>query len=429
MTNQEEVYDVAIIGGGAAGMTAALSAAQTLREHSDLRPRIALFERNDRVGKKLLTTGNGRCNLTNRNVAPNKYHGTYAEFCLPILTRYSTDKILTFFEDLGVLTVELEEGKLYPRTLQASSVLDALRYSLTENTIQLISDTRIQSVRRNGTLFALQSDTHDSFVARSVIVSCGGAAAPSSGSDGSGYCLLTDFSHTLIPPLPSIVQVKADTSVCKPLSGQKITGTATLYVNKQPKRKEEGEILFTDYGLSGPAILQLSGLIARGIQAKEGDFEIGINLMPEYDLQSCIDLILTRTARFAERPLEDLFTGVLGKRISTTLIKRNVELPLKACASSLTYRDIRGLASAILDFRIQVQGTLGFAQAQVTAGGICTEEFDPTSLESQIVPGLFACGEVLDIDGDCGGYNLHWAWASGLTAGNAAAAYGFGAGL
>ncbi len=420
--------DLAIIGGGASGMAAAWHASSCSKERGTALS-IAVFERNDRAGKKLLSTGNGRCNLTNLDCSLRRFHGGSPEFCRYALERFPPTRVLTLFESIGVRCIVEEGGKVFPSSLHASSVLDALRLALEENGIRLITGVKVSALEADAGGFRIVSGSSGrSWTASGTIVAAGGKCAPATGSDGGGYGLLRAFSHALIEPLPSIVQLTTETRLVKPLSGNKIRGAVTLVVDGRAIRTETGEILFTDYGLSGPPVLQLSGYVSRSLyEAKRGKVSgsaaVLVDFMPELDAKEVERMLHARKERFRSRSLEEFLTGLFHRRLAYGLLRFATGKPLSAPVAGLTDVEMGMLVRACKELPVNVTGTMPFSHAQITAGGIDTSGFDPGTMASKKVRGLFACGEVLDIDGDCGGFNLQWAWASGFLAGQSAVDY------
>lgn len=421
MNRTAEYTDIAVIGGGAAGMMAALSARF---EGAGRELSITVFERNERVGKKLLMTGNGRCNLTNTDCGEEHFHGKKPRFSDEAIGLFGPSDAMRFFEKLGVLVKTEEDCKVYPESLHAASVLDALRLALAEHDIEVIPNAFVSSIRKSGDLFELAISDGRSYTASAVITAAGGMCAPATGSDGSGYGLLKSFSHAMVTPLPSIVQIKTDTAFCKPLQGNKIFGKARLMMDDRMIREEYGEILFTDYGLSGPPILQLSGYVSRAFASgPKSRIFVLLDFLPRITYEETLEILKTRAASFPERTLEDYLAGMFHKRLALGLLKKASDKPMSCKVSELSGREIKALADACKSLKISVTGTMPFANAQTTAGGISTADFNPATMESNKCGGLYACGEVLDIDGDCGGYNLQWAWSSGHLAGLSAARY------
>jgi len=411
----DTIYDIAVIGGGASGMIAALSAVRTAPSL-----RIAVLERLNRVGKKLMATGNGRCNLTNMNASEKNYHGSVS-FMRPAMTKYPPQRVLDFFETLGVHCREEEEGRVYPMSDQASSVLDALRLSLEESGVGEICDFEVVSLTRAKDGYRLTAKDGRQILAKSVVCASGGLASPSLGGCSTGYHLLESCGHELTPRFPALVQLKTNPEYTRPLKGIKYSGAIDLLVNGQLRRTETGEILFTEYGLSGIAVMQISRIAAQAFSGKRPpSVEARLHLLPMSE-QEAFDLLKTRRRLLAQRALENFLTGLVNKRLGQMLIKWNTGLSLNEKSELLTDEHLSALATALTGWTLEITGTQGFDQAQVTAGGVKTEDVNPHTMESLLADGLYITGEALDIDGDCGGYNLQWAWASGLTAGEACA--------
>lgn len=401
--------DVLIVGGGAAGLAAAIAAAERVE-----RLRIVVLERGERVGRKIATTGNGRCNITNRDLSLAHFHGESVDFARHALSCYDLSRTTDFFARMGVLIKYEDSGKAYPYSLQAASVTDALRFRAAQLGVELMTGVTVTQIRRNLTVVTDQGN----FAAKRVIVAAGGYAAPKTGSDGAGVKLLGALGHTPTRILPAIVQLKTDNSITRTLKGIKTDGVATVLADEKPLRREAGEILFTEYGLSGPPILQLSRTAVA--QLGRACVEISLDIFPDYTLKQTEILLTARVKQLCDRTLEEFFTAMLNKRLGQAVLKA-CGFKLSMSVSELGAREIRLICAKLHDFRFKVTDTTGFSNAQTTAGGIKTRAFCAKTMESKLVPGLYAAGEVLDIDGDCGGYNLQWAWSSGLLAGTCAA--------
>ena len=392
---------IAIIGAGASGMMAALAAAETGAQ-------VLLFERQARVGRKLLATGNGRCNLSNIHTAPEKYHGEDADFVIPALTAFSQGDTMSFFEKLGLFTVTEDSGKVYPYSDQANSVVDVLRFALEQPNITLISGAEVSKVKKNGDKFLITAA--DLYEADKVIVACGGAAGSKLGGTLSGYQILRSFGHKCTRLRPSLVQLKSSYPRCPSLKGIRAQATVSIIRDGTPFAATKGEVQLTDYGISGPAVFEIS----RDVASVKGDWEAHLNLLPGLDFGAFSQLLQGRLT--SSRPAEDLLTGVLHNRLGKILVQEaGISLNTPCC--QLSQAELRRIWETAQEFRLTITEPMGLELAQVTAGGILTRDFDPVTLESRKVSGLYACGEVLDIDGDCGGYNLQWAWSSGYTAG------------
>ena len=412
---------ILVVGAGASGMTAALAARKYLSANEN-GSSVVLLEKNNRVGKKLLSTGNGRCNLSNSDLSPQYFHGDQNFFSRKIIKKRGVDWTIHFFSDLGVECI-YEKDRLYPFSLHSSSVLDGLRLALSENSIQVETGQNVIKMTREKDHFIVETAAGELWRADALIAACGGAAAPETGSNGDGYVLLQHFSHKLIYPLPSLVQLKSSESFCKSVSGNKITGIVSLCIDGEKCISEGiGEILFTDYGLSGPMIMQLSGQVSRALHQRK-KVEIAVDFLPQFSIEQIDQLLRKRKNDYGHRTLEEFLTGFFHRRIAYAILKKVISVPLSTRVKNLTDTDIQQLALRCKDFYFPITDTTGFRNAQTTAGGMDTSSFSSESLASLLVPGLFACGEILDVDGDCGGYNLQWAWASGYTAGKSAAEF------
>ena len=396
---------IAIIGAGASGMAAAISAAASGAHQ------VLLLERQARVGRKLLATGNGRCNLTNRQTHPGRYHGSSPDFVRPALDAYPVDSTLDFFQTLGLYTVTEPGGRVYPWSDQANSVVDVLRFALDRRNIQLRTGTEIVSVKKTAEGFRLKDQNGQSYEADRLIVSCGGAAGTKLGGGLSGYQLLRSLGHHCTRLFPSLVQLKTDPALVRGLKGVRASAELRLTLNDALLDKAQGEVQFTEYGVSGPAVFDLS----RSAAAVEGCV-LHLDLLPGCRAEELLSSLCIRISRFPSLLAEDLLTGILHNRLGRMLV-RAAEIGLNTPLTSLNWEQLNRVVELCGELALPVTGTMGMEGAQVTAGGIVTREFDPATLQSRIVPGLYATGEVLDVDGDCGGFNLQWAWSSGLLAG------------
>lgn len=392
----KENYDLIIVGGGAAGLFAAALAADLAPDLS-----VLLVERNDRVGKKLITTGNGRCNISNTSVLSDKYYGG-TSFAQDVFKNFTREQTLEFFDKIGIPTVEEEDGKLFPRALQAGAVVDMLRLKA-ETAVDILCLADVSGVGYDGNYTVTTSK--GVFAGENVLVTCGGRAAANTGSDGNGYELLAAFGHRINRTFPAIVQLTTDMKKIKPLTGIKWVSKVTAKAGNK-SRTEKGEVLFTDYGLSGPPVLQVSRIISQ-----KGSGQILLDFCPNLSRQSIIDEITRRTVEFSERDCMDLLTGFINKRLGQTVVKCS-GIALSRKCGSLNMAEISDLTQQLKGFTLTATGTKGWNMAQVTAGGIDPFDFSADSMESRLYEGLYAAGEILDVDGDCGGYNLQWAWST-----------------
>lgn len=400
---------VIIIGGGASGMVAALSAREQGAE-------VTLLERQARVGKKLLATGNGRCNLSNTKLTLKNYHGQDARFADYALSAFNTEKTLEYFEHLGLITVVEPSGKVYPLSDQAGSVVDVLRLALEEAGVEVRTAFEVSSLKKGKKGGFQIASKEETLQADSVIICCGGMAGAKVGGTQSGYELLKSMGHTMTKLFPVLVQIKTDPTYVKALKGVRADGAVLVERNGKVLAENAGEIQFTDFGVSGPAIFEISRAISTG----KGSMTIHLNLLRNLNHEEIVSLLHNRKKMMPNQTLENFLTGILHNRLGRTIL-RYAGFGFTDPIHTLKSSDIKRIAHAIQDFEIPVIGTMGFDAAQVTAGGIRTEEFNPKTMESYLCPNLYAAGEVLDIDGDCGGFNLQWAWASGYLAGKHAA--------
>lgn len=397
--------DIGIIGGGAAGMMAAITAAQQPERQ------VYVFERQARVGRKLAVTGNGRCNLTNEQLCPDNYHGASVTFAAPALEAFSPQDTRDFFRSLGLLTVCESSGRVYPYTDTANSVVDVLRFAMQRPNIHLMTACEITALTRDGEQFVLKTADTVYRMDR-VIVTAGGLAGTTFGGSLSGYQLLRSVGHHCTKLLPSLVQLKTEDTLVKALKGVRAQAAVKLCQHESILAASKGEVQFTDYGISGPAVFEVS----RAASAAGTGCMAVLDFLPDFDGDKLLSALCIRIAKQPDLTCDDLLTGFLHNRLGRVLLKY-VGISGQETLSSLPWTQLSALCKSVHRFELPVLGTMGMDCAQVTAGGICTEEFDSETLQSRIVPGLYAAGEVLDIDGDCGGYNLQWAWASGRLAG------------
>ncbi len=405
-------HDVVIIGGGASGMTAAITA-------KDFGLDVAIVEGTDRIGKKILTTGNGRCNITNSLISfPfENFHSANDGFFIKSLNKFSVEDTKAFFLNLGLPIIELEKGKNYPQSLQASSVVDILKMALEEREIPVYNSYKVKSIHKSKGKFTLSTGNEDSSVikCKKLIMACGGKSAPKTGSDGSGYTLAKSLGHSIIEPNPAIVQLKLSHNKLKALSGIKFNGYAEVLCDGKSIRKEFGEILFTDYGISGPPILQISREASLGC-FKGKEVKILVDMMPDKSLKELEDFLEGHFAVFSCREVINSLIGVVNKKMIPILLREaGIDNLHKPCYE-LTWKEKKALINLMKSWEFKCIGTNGFQTAQVTTGGINTKEVDSETLQSKLVDNLYFCGELLDVDGDCGGFNLQWAWSSGFTA-------------
>ncbi len=395
---------VAVIGGGASGMMAALTAAQEPGR------RVFLLERQQRIGRKLLATGNGRCNLTNINAKPENYFGSDAGFASAALLKFTPQHTLRFFSDLGLLTTVEPDGRVYPLSDSSNSVLDVLRFALDQAGVEQRCSFSVESISRTSKSFLIESGT-ERLRSDAVILACGGAAGSRLGGVTDGYRLGKSLGHRRTGLYPSLTRILTGTDYPRSLKGIRVEARLRLTKNGRILAESEGEVQFTDSGISGPAGFDLSRAVSFGGDGQQ----LHISLLP-FEEGELLSLLVSRRQHFPDLEASELFTGMLHNRLGRVVVKA-AGIAAGMLLHELTDRQLRDAACRCLDFCLPVRGAEGFETAQVTAGGLNTDGFFAETLESRLVPGFFACGEVLDIDGPCGGYNLQWAWASGRLAG------------
>ncbi|MCD7770220.1 MAG: aminoacetone oxidase family FAD-binding enzyme [Oscillospiraceae bacterium] len=400
---------IAVIGGGASGMAAALAAAESLENH------VLLLERQNRVGRKLAATGNGRCNLSNDHAGLPHYHGSDPDFVLPALTRFGVSETLDWFAGLGLAVRHEEGGRIYPLADTAASVVDVLRLALEARNVDLMCGFTVKDARREGDRFLLESSMGEELACDRLIVACGGAAGERLGGSRSGYELLRLFGHSQTALHPSLVQLRTENTWVRAMKGVRTQARLTLEYREHILARGEGEVQFAEYGVTGPAVFDISRAAA---VMGEGGLLI-LRLLPELEERDILLYMTEKRNGFSNLKAENLLTGALHNAIARTVLRR-AEIPLDARLWALSDRALEQITAVITRFELPLLGPLGFDAAQVTAGGVETAGFDSYTMASRLVPGLYACGEVLDIDGDCGGYNLQWAWSSGRMAGLAA---------
>lgn len=397
--------DIIIIGGGAAGL---LSAVYLKKQNPKLQIRV--LEALPRVGKKLAVTGNGRCNITNKNINLNRYHGNDVTFAEYALNKYDINFTADFFESIGVPFI-YEGDKAYPASLQAGSVVDCLRFAAEENGVIIHTDTKVTNIQILKNQYRVWADKI-SFVADTVIVATGlYSGGYKCGSDGSMFELLKKSGFKTVNTTPAIVQLKTENDITKQLKGIKVDANVTLKSGEKIIREDFGEVLFCDYGLSGPSVMQIS----REVPRSKNSMFLSLDIMPEISFEALRMQIKRRVENLKARPLEEFFTGMLQKRVGQVILKQ-CGLKLSDKAEVLNDKIIERIAKTIKSFDFKVLDTTGFVNSQVTAGGISTDEFESTTMMSKKYDRFYAVGEILDIDGDCGGFNLQWAWSSSFCA-------------
>jgi len=393
---------VLIIGGGAAGMAAAIAAAMCGDE-------VTVLERMDRVGKKILATGNGRCNLMNTGELRFPGGETLAK---AVLARCGAEAQTRFWQHLGLRMRQEDGGRVYPVSGAASTVLDTLRQTMRLLDVETVTGAEATAIRRTKRGWAVEAG--QTYTAERVIIAGGGCAQPKLGSNGSVYPLLKSLGHHMVQPRPALTQIITDTAPIRGLSGIRVRCDVRITGNRGEKVRESGELLFADYGVTGVCVMQCARW------ASPGDVvHIDLTRALGFDDPAALrDELLRRKHLWGDMAQLELLTGLCVPKLAIALFRAaGIEKPSERCAEQLTARQIDQLVRVCSDLALEVKGVKGFESAQVTAGGISAEEFDPATLQSRIAPGIHAAGEVLDVDGDCGGFNLMFAFGSGILAG------------
>lgn len=404
---------IGIVGGGAAGMMAAITAAAE-------GAKVTLLEGGERVGKKILATGNGKCNLGNLNLSVSDYYGADASWIEEALSNFDTEETIRFFRKAGLMLKE-KNGYLYPLSEQAASVLDVLRTELRESGVEVVTECKVNEVSKTdkGEFLVCAGDKR--FLFDRVVLACGSKAAPKTGSDGSGYKLAKKLGHDLIPTVPALVQLRCEENYLKEVAGVRADARITVINGSDEAIVERGELQLTDYGISGIPVFQLSRKVNYLLRdmGKNGEVKVTIDLLPDMDEEAFSQFCTIRKLLQTERTVEEFFTGMLNKKLMLLFIKLaglKRDMPIAEASEE----KLEAVFSLCKEWRLTVIGSNSYDNAQVCAGGVDAAQVG-TNMESKLVPGLYFAGEILDVDGRCGGYNLQWAWCSGYLAGKHAA--------
>ena len=404
--------EVTVIGGGAAGLMAAITAKKNGRD-------VVILERKDRILKKVLVTGNGRCNLSNVNATNENYFGIgkQKQDINHILNNFLPTDVIDFFENkVGIICNEESRGKLYPLSGQAASIVDGLRFYAQNLGIPIYTDFYVTRVTKEMFEFKIFSEDKRQINSKKIILATGGISYPELGSNGSGYQIAENFGHSLTKLVPTIVQLKTEKHKIKGLRGIKLDTKVTAFGKNEDKFEKictyEGELLFTDYGISGNVVFNISFVFPL---YKEVEFEV--DFMPKFEYDELFKILKKRQEILKNMTMEQYFNGMINKKLGQFLTKMSGIPKLSKNISELTDNEIKKICTILKKYKIKILDTNGFKNAQVTAGGIPLSEINLENLESKKTKGLYFAGEVMDVYGECGGFNLHWAWASGKFAG------------
>ena len=423
---------VLVVGGGASGMMAAIAAAKQGAE-------VTILEQNEQLGKKILSTGNGKCNFTNINDVPGAYRGEHPEFAREVIRQFPVPETIRFFMELGLYSKN-RDGYLYPHSEQASAVRDVLMMELKRLHVRIETSVCVKSMKKEGDSFRVKAvksilkpekkskkrtvliktgEEEKVFLAERLILTTGGMAGRVQTADGTGMKLAEGLGHRVIPCVPALVQLRCREDFYPSLAGVRAGAKIELLCGGVVEALDIGEIQFTEYGISGIPVFQVSRFAARALEEKQKDIVAELDFMPDFTESQLEGFLMSRIQMRPEKTMKQFFTGVFHEKLAAVFLKR-AQIQPDLAADRLGEQDRYRLVRVIKAFRTEITGTNGFDQAQVSAGGIAAEEIQPETMESRLIPGLYFAGEIVDVDGMCGGYNLQWAWSSGYTAGSAA---------
>lgn len=418
------IYDVIIIGGGAAGCIAAIAAAKLYKN-------ALIIEKNNKLAKKIYVTGNGKCNFTNENQKIEFYRSNHPEKAWNIINQFNKDKTLDFFKNIGILPKN-KNGYYYPNSEQASSVASALALEIKKYGVTVLYQTTVNSIEEEGNLslgyneYKADKDSilsvntsNGNCFGKSIIIAAGGMASPVHGSDGSGYRLAEQIGHKVTDIFPALTQLKGKGTYFKTISGVRLEGCGSLYINQKMITAEHGEFLFTAYGISGIPVFQMSRFAAIALHHKQ-QVQLVLDFFPDICDDVLYQYLLTGYECGEHKTAEEVLWGIINYKLAFVILKE-LKIDPVISAKQVSNKSIKQISDILKHFTIEITAVNDFENAQVTSGGISLEEVDNDTLESLKMPGVYFAGEILDVDGTCGGYNLQWAWSSGYVAGVAAA--------
>lgn len=399
-----KVY-AAIIGGGAAGLMCGCIAG---KRHND--KKIVVIERDNRVGKKIMVSGNSRCNLTNLEAQQQNYHTSFARGLDYLLKNYPPNKVLQYFSSIGLMTIADSDSRVYPLSRQSSAVLSVLRNELNRQGVEELCDTQVQSISKCADGYKLRC-ADKNIIAQKVVIATGGKNNYAQKVVNDTYAVADSIGHTITPLSPSLSPVKVDSKIIKSLKGIRAHGKVRAVVNGKELKSECGEIQFGADNLSGICVFNLSRILNREKYGK-----IIVQLLPDYSFNEIKDMLFKRIQLVRNDSVQEIFTGLFHKNIGLALLKES-RIDTSLSADKLTDIDISNLAQTINCWEFKTISSNDFSSAQVTSGGINGSEINPTTLESKLAKNIYLCGEAIDVDGDCGGFNLQFAFSSGMCVG------------
>lgn len=418
-----DMYDCVVVGAGAAGMMAAITAARN-------KCSVALIEHTKRVGSKILQTGNGKCNFTNLNMGCDMFQNENKKFVQKVIENFNEIDVIDFFKEIGIYSRN-KNGYIYPHSETAASLQDALRFELDRTGADVLTECRITKMSKNTSKNVFNTELEYScecdgitkvfskkITAKSVILATGSKAAPKSGSDGSGYELAAAFGHKVKKVLPALVQLTSDCRYCKSMSGVRSTGRIALYADGVCVSEDIGEIQYTDYGISGIPVFQVSRYAVSALDKKRKVSAV-IDMLYDFDYDMLYNDIEKRIKTDGHKTIEQFFSGIVNKKLVNAAAK-TAGADCTGRVQDVGIKKLKNVIKVLKNFEFNITGSKGFDNAQVCQGGIRLEDIENDTLQSKLCEGLFFAGEILDVDGKCGGYNLQWAWSSGYAAGKAA---------
>ncbi|MBM2820393.1 MAG: hypothetical protein HW405_153 [Candidatus Berkelbacteria bacterium] len=401
----EKTFDIAIIGAGPAGIMAAITASDRLS--------VVLIEKNDSVGRKILATGNGRCNITNRFAEVNRYHSSNLDVVKNVLAKFDQSQAMKLFENLGIVLKEEDNGRIFPRTNQAQTVVDALSHELYERNVKVKTNSEVKGISKENDRFRILLKNDEIINSQILILATGGKAGHHLGSSGDGLFWAKLLGHMITPTFPALVPVETIETWPKEISGLRVEGKSTVTLDAKIISEKSGDILFTHFGLSAPAIMAHAGELAPHLGK---DLKIHLDLFPDKTGKELDQILAKVFANAGRRTLKNTLAGLIPNNLAPVILKL-LEMNAERKTAEVSKIDRLKIAKILKDLKLTVKGLRSFKEAQVTSGGVSFSEINPQSLESKIVSGLYFAGEILDCYGDSGGFNLQWAWSSGHLAG------------
>lgn len=398
-------YDIAIIGAGAAGSMAAIFASLSGKK-------IILIERNNKIGKKILATGNGRCNVTNIGANSSKYHGSNPQFINAVLNTFNPHKVMEFFESLGVMLKEEDQGRIFPRNNQAESIVHALYYELDKPNITLKLNSLVKSIKKNSN-WHVKLENGEQIIADKIIITTGGKCAFQYGSSGDGYYWVEKLGHKIIQTYPALVAIETKENWVKNIQGIKVECRVTTIVNNIKINEKTGDILFTHFGISGPAAMAQARAIGPNL---DKNTKIHLDLFPDISSKELYVKIKKMIKTNCAKSIKNCLSGLIPGNLAIQILA-NLKINKDEKSGIISEADRNKIVETLKNIELTPQALRSYKEAQVTAGGIGTSKIDQNTMQSKIVSGLYFAGEIIDVDGDSGGYNLQWAWSSGSLAG------------